>query len=38
MLNQIIQKAFRYNATDTDFKAKRADGVFFASCKALLNE
>ena len=38
MLSQIIQKAFRCNVTDADFEVKRADRVFFASRKTLLNE
>lgn len=38
MLNQIIQRAFRSNPTDTDFEVKRAHRVFFASRKTLLNE
>lgn len=38
MLTDIIQKAFRCNAEDPEFEIKRADRVFFASRKTLLNE
>lgn len=38
MLTDIIQKAFRCNVGDPEFETKRADRVFFASRKTLLNE
>ncbi len=38
MLTDIIQKAFRCNVGESEFETKRADRVFFASRKTLLNE